>query len=160
MANVFDKAQAEQMPEGMEQDDGMGEDNPEYMQARELMLSKLYEEGAAEGIAQALQSAQSPVEGIVDQSMSLADAMEQATQGSVPDELVMMFVIDIVQEVVEIAQAAGMQVADRDIAEAIREVLAQVIENLGGDSSQIREEMGQMDPEQVGAAARQAVEAQ
>ena len=152
--NVFDKARAEQAPEE-DQEDDLEEKDPAYLQAMELMLSKLYEEGAAQGIAQALQSAPDTVQGIVEQSMNLADVMEDATQGSVPDELVMLMVLNIVEEVVSIAQASGMQVGGREIAEAVREVLAQVVENLGGDSAQIREEMGAMDPSEVGAAAEQ-----
>ena len=161
MASVFDKAQQEgqEQPEtGEAQDSGFGEEggqSPEYLQARELMLSKLYEDGAAEGIGRAMANAPDPAQGIVDQSMALADAMEQATQGSVPDEEAMSFVLDIVQEVVEIGQSTGVQISSRDIAEAVREVLAQVIENLGGDSQAIRQEMAQVDPEQVAMAAEQ-----
>lgn len=162
--NVFEKERGEgqeheqaESPEMEREEDSqeMGNESPEYLKARELMLSKLYEEGAAEGIGQAMASAPSVVQSIVDQSMALADAMEQATQGSVPDEEVMSFVIDIVQEVVEIGQAGGLKISNRDIAEAVREVLAQVVENLGGDSGAIRAEMGQMNPEEVGAAAAQ-----
>lgn len=150
MKSIFENEPGEGMEDTQEQ-----EGSQEFMRARELMLSKLYEEGAAEGIAQAMAQAPSPSQAIVDQSMALADAMESATQGSVPDEEVMSFVIDIVQEVVEIGQASGVQITSRDIAEAMREVLAQVVENLGGDSTQIRQEMASMDPEQVAAQAEQ-----
>lgn len=166
MASVFEnepgEGKAHEMAEGpdmerredaAEGEGGEQRESPEYLKARELMLSKLYEEGAAEGIANAMASAPDVVQGIVDQSMTLADVMEQATQGSVPDEEVMSFVIDIVQEVVDIAQGSGIQVSNGQIASAVREVLAQVVENLGGDSTSIRQEMGQMDPEQVGAEA-------
>lgn len=160
MASVFEKAKQEgqEQPEMAEaQDSGFGEEggdsgqSPEYLQARELMLSKLYEEGAAEGIARSLASAPSIVQGIVDQSMALVDVMEEATQGSVPDEEAMAFVIDIVQEVIEIAKASGTNVRNADIAAAVGEVLAQVVENLGGDSRAIRAEMATIDPEEIGA---------
>lgn len=163
MASVFENAQqkGQEQPEMEEaQDSGFGEEgdegqSPEYMKAREVMLTKLYEEGAAEGIGQAMANAPDPVRAIVDQSMALAEAMEQVTQGSVPDEEVMSFVLDIVQEVVEIGQSTGSKISNRDIAEAVREVLAQVIESLGGDSQAIRQEMSQVDPEQVAMAAEQ-----
>lgn len=145
MASVFERGapQDEQI-----EDDG---ESPEFLRAREMMLSKLYEEGAAQGIGQALAAAPGVVQGIVDQSMALVDAMEEATQGSVPDEEAMAFVMDIVQEVVEIAQASGIQVRNAEIASAVGEVLAQVVENLGGDSKAIREEMANIDPEEIGA---------
>lgn len=148
--NVFDKARGEQAPEEA-QEAGLEEKDPAYLQAMELMLSKLYEEGAAQGIAQALQSAPDPVQGIVEQTMNMVEVLEDATQGSVPDELVMLVVMNIIEEIVGIAQASGMQVGGREIAEVVREVLAQVVENLGGDSSAIREEMGAIDPNEVGA---------
>jgi hypothetical protein len=141
---------ADQPPQG-EPDDLEPETDPAYAQARELMLSKLYEEGAAEGIGQALSQAPSVAQGITDQSMALLDVMEQATQGSVPDELVMSFVMDVVQEVVDIAGASGLQVASRDVAEATREVLAQVVETMGADATAIRAEMAQISPDEVGA---------
>lgn len=164
MASVFEKAKQEnqEQPEMEEaQDGGFGEEggegedggqSPEYMQARELMLSKLYEEGAAEGIGQALGAAPDLAQGLAEQSMALVDAMEQATGGSVPDEEAMAFVMDIVQEVVEIGQSVGLPIKNADIAKAVSEVLAQVVENLGGDSSGIRAEMAQMNPDEIGAA--------
>lgn len=148
-------------PESHESTEGDGDDgeegmkNPAYRKARELMLSKLYEEGAAKGVAQAIRQAQSAVQGIVDQSMSLGQVMDDVTQGSVPDDLVMSFMLDITQEVVDIATASGIQVQPADMAQAVQEVLAQTIEAFGGDASQVRQEMGGMDPNEVGAAAVQ-----
>lgn len=157
MASVFDKeapppAEAD---EGRESFGDYSDMSPEYVQARELMLSKLYEEGAAEGIGQAMAQAPNLVSGIVDQAMALVDAMEEATQGSVPDEEAMLFVLDIVEEVVEIGQSTGLNITSRDIAEAVREVLAQVVENMGGDSTAIRQEMAQIDPNEIAGVADQ-----
>lgn len=129
--------------------------NPAYRKARELMLSKLYEEGAAQGVAQAIAQAQSVVQGLVDQSMSLGQVMDDVTQGSVPDDLVLSFMLDITQEVVDIANASGIKVQPADMAQAVQEVLAQTIEAFGGDASQVRQEMGSIDPNEVGAAAMQ-----
>lgn len=130
------------------------ESNPAYLKAKELMLSKLYEEGVADGLGQAILAAPDPLQGVIDQVMALLDVMEQATQGSVPDELVMPFVVDTISEVVEIAEKVGVQLAEDQIAVVVREVLAQVVETLGGDSTAIREEMASIDPAEV---ARQAM---
>lgn len=150
--NLFEKAapaddQAEpEVDEDPESDEG-------YRSALELMLSKLYEEGVAEKLGQALSSAPDKVQGVVEQTVNLLDVMEQLTQGSVPDELVMAFVLEATQQVVEIAQAAGVQLSNADIAAAVREVMAQVMENLGADTTQLREEMGKVDPAEVGRVA-------
>lgn len=151
--NLFKKA-AE--AEGLPVDEADGEDpeqNPAYKQALEMMLSKLYEEGAAEALGQALTKAPDKVQGVIDQTISLLDVMEQVTQGSVPDELVMPFVLEATQQVMEIAQMAGVQLSNAEIATAIREILAQVMENLGADTTQLREEMGKVDPTEVGRMA-------
>ena len=74
-------------------------------------------------------------QGIVDQSMALGQVMDDATQGLVPDDLVMSFMLDITQEVVDIANASGIQVQPADMAQAVQEVLAQTIEAFGGDAS-------------------------
>lgn len=129
--------------------------DPAYRKARELMLSKLYEHGAAQGIAQALAQAPNIVTGIVDQSMALGQVMEDTTQGAVPDELVLGFVLDITQEVVDIAQASGLRVAPGQMAQAVQGVLAKTIEAFGGDASAVQQEMSGLDPNEVGQAAMQ-----
>lgn len=156
--NILEKQAATQgraRPPAQEPGEGGDpEGNPAYVKAKELMLSKLYEEGAAEGLAQAILSAPDPVQGVVDQTMALLDVMEQATQGSVPDELVMAFVVDAISEVVEIAEQAGAPIGEEQVVVVVREVLAQVVDTLGGDSTAIREEMASIDPAEV---ARQAM---
>lgn len=127
----------------------MSDGDPAYQQAKELLLTKLYEEGAAEQIAQAMAAAPDPVQGVVEQIMALLDVMEQATQGSVPDELVMSFVLEVTQEMVDIAQGAKLPIGNKEVAVITREVMAGVVDSLGADSTAIREEMGSIDPEQV-----------
>lgn len=150
--NLFKKA-AE--AEGLPVDEAGGEDpeqNPAYKQALEMMLSKLYEEGAAEQLGQALAQAPDKVKGIAEQTLMLLDVMEQMTDGSVPDELVMPFVMEATQEVIKIAQMAGVNLGNADLAVAIGEILAGVVENLGGDSSAIRQEMASLDHNEIGRA--------
>lgn len=138
-------------------DDGdePGMQNPAYRKARELMLSKLYEEGAAQGIAQSIAQAPDVVTGIVDQSMALGQVMDDATNGSVPDDLVLNFMLDITQEVVDIATATGTKVEPGQMAQAVQGVLSKTIEAFGGDASAINQEMGSMDPNAIGQAAMQ-----
>lgn len=160
--NILEKqaqpAPEEELPpeEGAEQegdeDLDMSDGDPAYAKAKELMLSKLYEEGAADQIAQAMLAAPDPVKGVIDQVMAMLDAMEQATQGAVPDELVIPFVIEVIGEFVEIAQAAKLQIGTAEIAVVVREVMANVVDNLGGDSSAIREEMSKVNPEEIAAS--------
>jgi hypothetical protein len=156
MKNILEEnaAPEEELPEG--EDDGedmdLSEGDPAYLKAKELLLSKLYEGGAAQGLAQAIGSAPDLKTGVVDQIMALLDVMEEATQGSVPDELVIPFVIETTAEVLQIAEAAGSPVPNDMAAEVVSEVLARVVENLGGDASAIRQEMASIDKAELSKA--------
>lgn len=148
--NLF--KQAAEAEGGPTEDVGDPEDNPAYRQALEMMLSKLYEDGAAQGIGEAIAAAPDKVKGLAEQTLLLLDVMEQMTDGSVPDELVMPFVIEATQEVIQIAMAAGVNIGSAEMAAAIGEILAGVVDNLGGDSSAIRQEMANIDPGEIARA--------
>jgi hypothetical protein len=140
---------AEQMPPEDDEPVDMSDGDPAYQQAKEMLLTKLYEEGMAEEIAQAMAAAPDPVQGVVDQTMALLDVMEQTTQGAVPDELVMSFVLEVTQEMVDIAQGAKLPIGNKEVAIITREVMAGVMDTLGVDTTGVREEMASVDPEQV-----------
>lgn len=118
---------------------------------------RLYEGDIADGIAEALSQASDPVQGLVDQASTLIGVAEDIVGDSVPDEGYIMFGIALMGEVVEIAQAAGIQVGGREIAEALRKFILQVVQELGGDTSQIEAAMGQIDTAQLGAAMDQEI---
>ena len=125
-------------------------DDPEYLAAKELALSKLYEEGAAEGIIKAMQSYPDPVAAIVEQAGTLLRLVDDASP--VPDEMLLVLGLDLLQEVVDIGKSAGMQITGQVVAEAVRGFLAAVVEELGGDPSGVAQAMGAIDPQQAGAA--------
>ena len=140
------------------QDDG-GDPNPKdpnYLKAKELAMSKLYEEGAAQEIGKALQKAPSLLQGLVEQSLVLFSSVDEATNGSVPDNLLLLLGLDMLNEVAEIANAAGLPVDPKTIAAAVQQFILAVVEDLGGDTSQVQQAMSQLDPGQVGNALAQA----
>ena len=111
------------------------------------------DDGAAEGLAQALQSAPDVATGIAEQAQQLLEATDEVTDSSVPDEIYMMLGIELMGEVADIAEAAGLPVTSADLASAVRMFLGSVIESLGGDPSQIRDAMSKLDPALVGSEA-------
>lgn len=144
------------------QDDG-GDPNtkdPAYLKAKELAMSKLYEEGAAQAIGDALSKAPSLLQGLVEQSLVLFSSVDEATNGSVPDNLLLLLGLDMLNEVAEIASAAGLPVDSTTIAAAVQKFILAVVQDLGGDTAEVEKAMAQMDPAQVGSAFDQSQQAQ
>ena len=161
--NLFDKTQPEPpeeqamdtMPEsdpGEQATDEGGTDNPAYKKAKELVLSKLYEEGLSEGVLKAVQSASDLPTGLAEQAQVVLSVVDDMTEGSVPDELYMMFGIEMLGEVAEIAKAGGLPVDSTVIAAASQKFIVEVIDGIGGDTTQVKAAMAQMAPAQVGQA--------
>lgn len=122
------------------------ESSPEYVAARDMAMERLYEGGVAEGIATALQSAPDIATGLSEQTLQLLQLTDEASEGSIPDELYMALGMELMGEVAEIAQAAEIAVGGREIAEAMRKFMGDVVESLGGDATQIRDAMASIDP--------------
>ena len=164
--NLFDKAKqpveppeeqvTDTMPESdpAEQatDETGGTDNPAYMKAKELVLSKLYEEGLSEGLLKAIKSSPDLASGLAEQAQVVLSVADDNTGGSIPDELYMMFGIEMLGEVAEIAKAGGLPVNSTVIAAASQKFITNVVDDLGGDTTQVKAAMAQMDPAQVGKA--------
>lgn len=137
-----------------------GEFDPEtdegYTKAVDLVKTKLYDEDIADGIAQAITAADDKVAAIVEQASMLMNIADDMTQGSVPDELYVTFGVEMLGEVVEIAEAAGVKLGGSEMAVATREFITQMIEGLGGDMTQVKEAMAQINPDELGGAMDQA----
>ncbi|MEY4951781.1 MAG: hypothetical protein RL299_205 [Pseudomonadota bacterium] len=129
--------------------------DPAYSKAMDMVMGKLYDEDIADGIAQAINSSQDKATAIAEQAGVLLGLADDMTEGSVPDELYIAFALDILTEVVEIAQAAGAQIAGKDIAVAAREFITATVEGIGGDLTDIKAAMGQINPDELGASLDQ-----
>jgi hypothetical protein len=137
----------------------LGSSEPEYSEqtdaAVQSALSKLramlYEGDVADGLAEAVLAAPTPVEGVVDQAIALLGVAEESFGDSIPDEGFLFFGIGLMGEVVEIAQAGGVELSGRDIADAVREFLLQTVRELGGDTTQVEEAMQAISPDDVAA---------
>lgn len=125
-------------------------DDPSYQMALEEARSRLYSKEVAEGLARALLSAPDVATGIADQTKALLEATDELTQNTVPDELYMMLGIELMSDVAEMAEAAGMTVTGTDLVKAMRQFMLGVIEDLGGDVNDLNAAMSQIDPQQAG----------
>lgn len=125
-------------------------DDPAYKAALKEARSRLYSKEVAEGLAKSLLYAPDVATGIADQTKALLEATDQLTEGTVPDELYMMLGIELMGDVAEMAEAAGLSVTGTDLVKAMRQFMLGVIEDLGGDVNDLNAAMSQIDPQQAG----------
>jgi hypothetical protein len=144
----------EQMPEGMQA--GMteampgetepDENNPAFRAALELAMKALYENQAASEVAEGLRSAPNPVEGMATTAYEITSVVDERTEGQVPDELIMLLGISVLNEVADIADAAGLQIRPADVAEAFKQMLLRFLGEQGLDTTQLQQALDQVDP--------------
>lgn len=139
--------QQEQVPAGQVAGDEVDPDSdPNYVMALKFAMQALYENGAAENVAKSLRGSRDPVEGLADTAYEITSIVEERTNGAVPDELFALLATRILQEVADIAQAAGIQLRPADIALALKQMILRYLGEQGVDTSQLQQAMDQVDP--------------
>lgn len=131
-----------QEAEGPEQ----GEDNPVFQQALTFAYEALYANGAAKDVAKQLKAAPSVAEGMADIAYNITSIIDEKTDGQVPDELLVPLAMSVLEEVGEIAEAAGMAPAPEDVAGAFKTMILRYLGEQGVDTTQLQQAMDQVDP--------------
>jgi hypothetical protein len=150
MGEQNEQFKMEEQGEGPEPD----ENNPAFKQAMQYAMEALYDRGAAKDIAQQLKAAPSPVDGASNIAYEVVSVVDERTDGQVPDELLMMLSMNILGEVVEIADAAGLDMKPVDIADAFKQMLLRYLGEQGMDTTQLQQAMDQVDPSLFEKAAQ------
>lgn len=139
-------------PEAMEEmDEGEGSDpdtDPGYTTALRFAMQALYENGAADGVAQSLRTASDPVEGLANTAYEIVSIVDERTEGAVPDELFALLGTKILEEVADIGEAAGVKYKGSDIALALKTMILRYLGEQGMDTTQLQQAMDQVDPEE------------
>lgn len=128
------------------------EQNPAFQAALKLAMEALYKSKAAGDVAQALKSAPSPVEGLANTAYDITAMVDEQTE--VPDELLVLLAVTILQEVADIGEAAGIDVSPTNLAEAFKQMLLRFLGEQGLDTSQLQQAMDQVDPSVFDKAAQ------
>lgn len=140
-------------------DDESGEDadsNPQYVTALKFAMQALYQNGAAEGVAEGLRSANDPVVGLANTAYDITSIVDERTEGAVPDELFALLATKILQEVADIGGAAGIEYKPSDIALALKQMILRYLGEQGMDTTQLQQAMDQVDPEEFNRMAQEA----
>jgi hypothetical protein len=150
----------EQMPAGemAEGEDGPSpdENNPVFQQALTLAYEALYKGEAAKDVAKTLKAAPDAAAGMADVAYNITSIVDERTDGGVPDELIALLGMRILEEVGEIADAAGLDPQPEDVAGAFKDMILRFLGEQGMDTTQLQQAMDQVDP----AVFRQAAEQQ
>jgi hypothetical protein len=150
----------EQMPGGMpmgEQEEGeVDEDNPALQDALQFAYEILYGQDAAKDISKQLKSASSVSDGMADIAYNITSIVDEKTNGSVPDELLVPMAMDVLEEVAEIADASGLNPAPEDIAGAFKTMILRYLGEQGVDTTQLQQAMDQVDASEFSKVAEQA----
>jgi hypothetical protein len=147
-----------QMPMGEmgEMDEGEGPDpdtDPGYNQAMEFAMDAMYGQGAAKDMAKSLKSGGNPVDSLANTAYEVVSIVDERTDGAIPDELLVLFATRILEEVAEIAEAAGVPVQPADIALALKQMILRFLGEQGVDTTQLQQAMDQVNPEEFNQAA-------
>ena len=80
---------------------------------------------------------------------------DEATNGEIPDEELIAFASEVLGEVADIANAAGVPVGGAQIAKAVQLMLLRFVTEQGIDTTQLQQAMAAVPPEQVGSMLEQ-----
>jgi hypothetical protein len=161
-------AEPEEMDEGPEsempedetgEDEGPGIDDPAYQEALKVAMATLYKQGAAKALAQSLRAAPSPAQGLADSAYKMTQIVDEQTGGNVPEDLLGALAVQLLGETAEVAEAAGLTIDGKTIAEATRLMLEMYLDDSGADPAQvqqIKQQMAALPADQVGAQAQGA----
>ena len=127
-------------------DEPLNEDDPIFQSALQLAMQALYENGAARDVAESLKSAPDPVMGMADTAYEISSVVNERVDNEVPDELLPLLAITILQEVAEIGEAAGVDTSPNNVAEAFKQMLLRFLGEQGLDTSQLEQAMADVDP--------------
>ena len=134
-------------PEANDQSGGdNGDNNPAFKQAIAYAMQVLYEQQAAKDVSKSLKAAPSVSQGMADVAYNISSIVDEKTNGAVPDELLMLMGMKILEEVADIAEASGLNPSNQDVADAFKQMLLRFLQEQGVDTSQLQQAMDQIDP--------------
>jgi len=144
-------AASEPAPRGLlatgqhESDETVDENDPAFQSAIAVVQEALYANNAADAVAESLRANQDPVKALADTAYRMTQIADERTEGNVPDELLVLLGITVMQEVAEIGEASGVQYTGADLAEAFKTMLMQFLTEQGYDATELQSALAQVD---------------
>jgi hypothetical protein len=122
------------------------ENNPVFIQAMKYAMQVLYGQKAANDVAEQLRSAKDKASAVSDIAYNITQTVDERTGGKVPRDLIGLLAMAILKEVIDIGQAAKMNITPLDAASAFKNMLLRYLGENGVDTSQLQQGMDKIDP--------------
>lgn len=145
---------AEPMPQGTMADvdpaAGMEEEidsetNPAYQAAKGFVQDALYKTGAAESMAAQLSKSRDKVQALADVSYNIISVAVEKLDGELPEELYLELLQEVLSELNDIAEAAGVKYTNSDLAEVVKRNTLRYLEESGEDPAAVANLKSAMD---------------
>jgi hypothetical protein len=155
--------EAEGMPPEMAMGANQGEpevdeSDPKFQEALALAMESLYSNEAAMDVSKQLKSAGDLTDALANVAYDITAVIDERTNGQVPDELLVPLAMKVLEEVVEIANASGLDPQPENVAMAFKQMVLRYLQEQGLDTSQLDQAMSQVDPSVFRQAAEENTE--
>lgn len=142
-------------PEHEQAEGEFNEDDPTFQTAIDFVMQALYGKQAAKDISKQLKSAPSLPEGMSDVAYNITSIADEKTQGNLADEYLAPLAMKVLEEVVEIADASGLDPQPEDVAVAFKTMILRYLQEQGADTTQLQQAMDQIDPSEFRGQAQE-----
>lgn len=117
------------------------ENDPAFQAAMKFAMQALYQQGAADNVSAALKKAPDVAEALANTAYEMTSIVDEKTQSSVPDELLVLLASRILEEVSDIAVASGVEVTPKVVAEAFKTMVLRYVGDQGYDTRSLQSAM-------------------
>jgi hypothetical protein len=145
--------EASGMPEADEapsEDDATPEEQDAYEKGVVAIMRVLYDSNAADPIVESIVNAGGDPDSIAKATLSLMQSIDERTGGQIPETVLAPLATEALTQIVELVEAAGVEVGGRGIAQALQIMLLDFMTEYGADPAQIKEALASVDTEAVG----------
>jgi len=131
-------------------------DDPNYQAALQFVADALYRNDAAQSIAVRLRKTPDKVRALADAAYEIMSVAVEKLEGRLPEELYVLFAATVLEELGDIAEAAGIDYSPADLAEVFKQIVLRFLGELGVNTSELETAMGQITPETFNKLSEQA----
>ena len=127
--------------------DAAPEADENFVKAVNFARKQLYQTGADEAIHKMVKSGSKSIDSLAMMAYDLAAKADQVTGGMVMDENLVALGMYILDEVLEVAEASGLEIDDAGIASAFKQMLIRFLQEQGIDTKNLEEAFNKMSAE-------------
>jgi len=149
---------ADPMMDEMSEEDIDPDSHPEMQKVDQFLADALYQQGGADHIAAALESAPEKASALGQLSYQIFSTIDEKSEGSIPDELLDAVMSRVLTEVAEIATSKQVELSPDDIVVAKRMMIENMAVELGLDSDELVEAISGVNPSDVSQFAMGGVQ--